>query len=138
LTNYKNTDSSPTKSPRDKEGTPMQSDSVFDLESKFDYSKSKKKKTNKNNKEKESSLLNDKYQQKMTRVESREFIAEIGVIPKEGENALDLPNSLARTEKTADRDKNALVMSENALDLPNSLARTEKTADRDKKINSSK
>lgn len=108
----------------------MQSDSVFDLDSKFEDLKSKKKKSNKINKEKVSSLLNDKYQQKMTRVESKEFIAETGSIPKDRENALDLPNSLARTENTTYGDKKSLVMSENALDLPNSLARTENTADK--------
>jgi len=112
----------------------MQSDSVFDLESKFDNSKSKKKKSNKINKEKENSLLNEKYQPKMNRVESKEFIAENGVINNKIENTLDLPNSLARTENLVEKEKNSLVMSENTLDLPNSLARTENTVEKDKKL----
>jgi len=110
----------------------MQSDSVFDLESKFDNSKSKKKKSNKINKEKENSLLNEKYQPKMNRVESKEFIAENGVINNKIENTLDLPNSLARTENTVVKDKKSLVMSENTLDLPNSLARTENLVEKEK------
>jgi len=134
LSHYKNTDSSPHKSPRNNGGTPMQSDSVFDLESKFDNSKSKKKKRNKINKEKENSLLNEKYQPKMNRVESKEFIAENGVINNKIENTLDLPNSLARTENTVEKEKKSLVMSENTLDLPNSLARTENTVEKDKKL----
>lgn len=130
MSHYKNTDSSPHKSPRNNEGTPMQSDSVFDLESKFDNSKSKKKRSNKINKEKENSLLNEKYQPTMNRVESKEFIAENGVIHIE--NTLDLPNSLARTENTVVKDKKSLITSENTLELPNSLARTENTVEKEK------
>lgn len=112
----------------------MQSDSVFDLESKFDNSKSKKKKSNKINKEKENSLLNEKYQPKMNRVESKEFIAENGVINNEIENTLDLPNSLARTENTVEKDKKLIAIS----DTKSKQSGVSSTTNRSRNIKSNK
>jgi len=112
----------------------MQSDSVFDLESKFDNSKSKKKKSNKINKEKENSLLNEKYQPKMNRVESKEFIAENGVINNKIENTLDLPNSLARTENTVEKDKKLIAIS----DTKSKQSGVSSTTNRSRNIKSNK